>query len=325
MVIPRVSQKAKLLSRLGMKDEVRKRTTGKVTNAPQKATSVFSVPTRALSPRNHLGRLEASLPPDSSDECDPGRHQRHVYHHRLGQPGSRQYYQPYQSPSMAATGVAPFFHGGPAFPSCGELSFGDVEGVSRRLRHETQATGSRGGEYMMPSLTVESAAGSQTVQPVNVEQHHVHHHHVHHYHHYQQPTHTNETREHALHGSAPISTQEVLQFPALVPPDGAGSVPLTYHHTHPQDQTPQAMLAQQYSSSPYYTVQARAAQGENRTEGRADGCQALDRSQTGGCVYSSAGQVQAGFGQFLSGNGVFVQEHYKDCGGGSGSGGWLQG
>ena len=26
-------------------------------------------------------------------------------------------------------------------------------------------------------------------------------------------------------------------FPALVPPEGAGSVPLTYHHTHQQDQT----------------------------------------------------------------------------------------
>lgn len=224
---------------------------------------------------------------------------------------------------MAATGVVPFFHGGPAFPSCGELSFGDAEGVSRRLGHEAQPTGSRGGgEYMMPSLTAEPAAGSQTVQPVTAEQHHVHHHHVHHYHHYQPPTHAIESREHALHGPAPIPAQEVQQFPALVvPQDGAGSVPVTYHHTHQYNQTPQAMLAQQYSSSPYYTVQARAVGATNR----ADGCQVLDGPQTGGRVRSnSAGQAQASFGQFLSGGGVFAQEHYKDCGG-SGGGGWLQG
>ena len=226
--------------------------------------------------------------------------------------------------------MVPFFHGGPAFPSCGELAFGDVEGATRCLGHETQVTvGSRGGEYMVPSLTAEPAAGSQTVQPVTAEQHHVHHHHVHHYHHYQQPTtHTSEAREHALHGPAPIPAQEVQQFPiSVVPQDGAGPVPVTYHHTHQQEQTPQAMLAQQYSSSPYYTVQARAGGGANRTGGRADGCQVLDGSQTGGRVRSSARQAQAGLGHFLSGSGVFVQEHYKDCGGGGGGGGggWLQG
>ena len=327
-----------------MKDEARKRTTGgKVTNTPPKPAAVFPAPSPAISPRNRLGRLEAPLPAvDTSDECDPRRHQQRVYHHRHDHPGSsRQYYQPYQRPSMATGGAVPFFRGGPNFPSfSSELSFGDAEDASRPLGRETrlgrgtQVAGGRVGEYMVPSLTAEPG-GTQTVLSVNAaepqQQHHVHHHHVHHYHHYQQPTHASETRERVLHGSAPKYTaQELQQFSAVVPPDGgAATAPLTYRPTHQQEQTPQAMLAQHYSSSPYYTVHAHAGGGGGRAEGHADGCQAFDGSLTGQSVYStSGGRAHAGsFSQVLGGNGMFVQEHYKDCGGGGGGGGggWLQG